>query len=251
MRMRMNFLFSVGRLAPALKMALTNAALLGLLLAGGCGKTPEPVTEATPEPAHTPTSTKPSLVVQPPASIPTPAATKVVYVATAFQAVNSDGTHDFPARAAVNVIEEEGEEYVIEYQGVSVRTPKTFFTATLAEEAAVPEPSPVAAAPTPDTIPLSSEGPLPETAAVPTEATPTPVAEATPVATPDPAMATDAAKTTELISAIKTLNDEIRSASDKLEVAPAAEKSEEAARIEKLKKRRDRLSENLTEVAKP
>lgn len=239
-------------------MALTGAALLGLLLAGGCGKTPEPVAEATPETAPAPspnTTTKPSLVVQPPASTPTPAAARVVYVATAFQAVNSDGTHDFPARAAVNVISEEGEDYVIEYQGISVRTPKTFFTETLVEEVAAPEPPPVAAAPTPDTIPLPAEGSLPETAPVPPETAPAPVAESAPLAlpagTPDPALATDTAKTTELIGEIKTLNDEIRTASDKLELAPAAEKSREAARIESLKKRRDRLSENLTEVAKP
>ena len=45
--------------------------------------------------------------------------------------------------------------------------------------------------------------------------------------------------------------DEIRTATDKMEVSPAAEKAAEAARIEKLKKRRDALSESLTEVAKP
>lgn len=241
MSQRMNWIFSAGPRMPALKMALTTTALAGLLLAGGCGKAPEPVTEAAPSPSPTPTSTKPSLVVQPPTNAPAtpPPAARVVYVATAFQAVNSDGTHDFPARAAVNVVAEEGEEYVIEYQGISVRTPKAFFTETLVEEASQPEPSPVAAAPTPDTIPLSPA------AEVPTTAT------AEPLATPDPAMATDGAKATELINEIKTLNDEIRTASDKLEVAPAAAKSEDAVRLEKLKKRRDRLSEDLTEVAKP
>lgn len=233
------------------KTVFGGAMAAGLLLTGGCGKAPETSAETSAEPAtepaSTPTNSKPSAVVQPPGKT---APERIVYVAAAFQAMNSDGTHDVPAGAAVKVLAEEGDEYVIEYEGISVRTPKGFFSETRLEEAAVPTPEPVAAAPTPDVIPLPEATPAlpepvqPETLA---EATPPPM----PAGTPDPAMAADEEKATELIGEIRAVNDEIRTATDKLETAPAPEKAKEAARIEKLKKRRDTLSEDLTKVAKP
>jgi hypothetical protein len=227
------------------------AGVAGMLTLGGCGKSPEqtatPPAEATPEAASTPTSSKPSLVVQPPSN----AKPKTVYVIEGFQAVSTDGTHDVPTGAAVNVVSEEGDEYVISYQGLSVRTPKAYFSETVIQETVTPAPTPVAAAPspTPDTIPLSSDTtpvePTTPSADSMTAATPIPVA------TPDPAMAADDAKAQELMGQIRSINDEIRSATDKMEVAPSAEKAQEAAKIEKLKKRRDALSGSLTEVAKP
>ena len=226
------------------KPALTASTLLGLLLLNGCGKPPETVPSHTPETTPHPVPSKPSVVVQPPVNSPAPTSTptpagRVVYVVTGFQAMNSDGTHDVPNGAAVNVLAEEGDEYLIEFQGISVRTPKTYFSESLVEETKLTEET----SPPADAIPLETTPP-----AVSAQATPdTP----TPSAAPDAAMAVDEKKATELIGEIRTLNDQIRQANDQMEVAPQDEKASEAARIEKLKKRRDALSENLTEFAKP
>jgi hypothetical protein len=225
-----------------------------MLTLGGCGKAPEPAAPtvpaatATPEATSTPTSGKPSAVVQPPAKTDT----KTVYVIEGFQAVSADGTHEIPTGAAVTVISEEGDEYVISHQGLSVRTPKAYFSETIVE-APAPSPSPIAdASPTPDTIPLTTEPAATPTALEPVaNATPNPIATPGPDATPDPALAADEAKSQELMGQIRSINDEIRSATDKMEVAPSNEKAREAAKIEKLKKRRDSLSEDLTKVAKP
>jgi hypothetical protein len=254
----MHLLLSTPRVTAIFRKTVFWGAAAGLLLTGGCGKAPEPSAETsaepTTQPASTPTNSKPSAVVQPPGK---EAPERIVYVAAAFQAMNSDGTHDVPAGAAVKVLAEEGDEYVIEYEGISVRTPKGFFSETKIEEVAAPTPEPVAAAPTPDMIPLPEATPaLPEPApAQPEPAQPETLAEGatepTPAGTPDPAMAADEEKATELIGEIRAVNDEIRAATDKLETAPAPEKAKEAARIEKLKKRRDTLSEDLTRVAKP
>lgn len=221
-----------------------------MLALGGCGKAPESPADpaATPEANGTPTSGKPSAVVQPP-SKGTP---KVVYVIEGFQAVSADGTHDIPTGAAVVVLSEQGDEYMISHEGLSVRTPKAYFSETRIEAVATPTPVAVAS-PTPDTIPLATEPAAtePVVAEPVAAATPNPIATPGPDATPDPALAIDEAKSQALMGQIRSINDEIRSATDKMEVAPAAEKEKEAEKIEKLKKRRDSLSEDLTKVAKP
>jgi hypothetical protein len=241
-----------------------------MLLLASCGKAPEPTTPPTAgaeqEPSGTPTSGKPSLVVQPPAKSAASPAGKVVYVIEGFEAMNADGTHEIPTGAEVQVVSEEGDEYVISYGDLSVRTPKAYFSETRIEEIAEPTPAPVAEAPTPtpDTIPLSSDQPFTEPLAIPAPepiaaATPEPVepTEPVPAATPVPESSTltvqtaDDLKAQALMSQIVTINEEIRSATDKMEAAPASEKAKEAAKIEKLKKRRDALGASLTEVAKP
>lgn len=185
-----------------------------------------------------------------------------MYVIEGFQAVNADGTHEIPTGAAVNVVAEEGDEYVISYETLSVRTPKAYFSETRIEEVAPPAPSPVAAAPspTPDTIPLAADQPPTEPVAPPAPvepvaaATPAPVeplASPVPAAPPETVQTADDVKAQALMNQLVTVNDEIRAATDKLEVAPAAEKAKEAAKLEKLKKRRDALGASLTEVAKP
>lgn len=218
-----------------------------MLALGGCGKKPESPanSSATPEANGTPTSGKPSAVVQPPAK----AAPKVVYVIEGFQAVSADGTHEIPTGAAVVVLSEQGDEYLISHEGLSVRTPKAYFSETRIEAIATPTPVAVAS-PTPDTIPLATE-PEPVATEPVAAATPNPIATPGPDATPDPALAADEAKSQALMGQIRSINDEIRSATDKMEVAPAAEKEKEAEKIQKLKKRRDSLSEDLTKVAKP
>jgi hypothetical protein len=236
--------------------------MAGVILLGGCGKAPEPAAtaeaapaETTPEPAATPTSGKPSLVVQPPAAPKAePAAVeKIVYVIEGFEAVSTDGTHQIPTGAEVRVLAEENDEYLISYGNLSVRTPKAYFSETRIEEAAAPEPEPQPepAAPTPDAIPMSADTAPAEPAATPPAAEPVAVATPGPEATPDPAMAADEAKTQELMGQIRSIDDEIRATTDQVNGAPAVEKAKAAAKIEKLKKRRDALSENLTKVAKP
>jgi hypothetical protein len=242
------------------------AGMAGLLILAGCGKAPEPAapptTEATPEPTGTPASGKPSLVIQPPAASQpesTPAA-KVVYVIEGFEAVSTDGTHEIPTGAAVTVLAEEEDEYLISYENLSVRTPKAYFSETRIEEAARTEPEasqPAASesadtmpSATPDAITLNEEPPAPAETATLTEETVITTAPE-PAATPDPALAETEAKTRELMEQIRSINDEIRAATDKMEGAPSAEKAKEAAKIKRLKKRRNALSEDLTKVAKP
>lgn len=207
----------------ATRVAVAGVILSGLLIFPGCKPTtkPEPVPEQTSEPSPAPVRnpSKPSAIVEPPqdsvVSAPTPAAaSREVYIVTAFQAVSDVGTHDFPAGAKVKVLGEEGEDYLIEYNGVSVRNHRSNFSDTLVEPAATPA--------------LAVEDP-----------SPTPVA--TDALAPDTIMTEEDRKNARTLEDIRVLNDEIRTAQDK----------DEKATAEKLKKRRDQLSEDLTKTAKP
>lgn len=244
-----------------LRKSLPASVLSASLLLAGCGKAPEPPPAASSEATPTPAQGKPSAVVQPPLTqppaAPSPTAQRTVYVLEGFQAVNSDGTHEVPTGAAVQVVAEEGDEYVIEYRGISVRTPKAYFSETLVEQ--VTE-SP-AVSPTPDMIPLTADAPAVDPAATPAAlpaepsdeslatATPPPMQEAVP--TPEPTLSAEDAKAQQLMGELRTISDEIRSASEKLPTLPPDEKSRESARINKLKKERDQIGQSLTEVAKP
>lgn len=223
--------------------------MLLLSLVTACGKKEEPA-PLPEEPSPTPHVSKPTVIAVPPASTtpspmpeatPTPFPQRTVYVAVAFQSVSDVGTHDFPQGAAVTLVGEEGDEYIVEYQGVSVRNHKSYFSDEVIEVAPAPTPSP-----TPETpvAPPAVEPPLPE-------------------ATPDlPAQPSSAQSSTSedqttaaMLNKIKDLNDEIRVASDKLELdqdtASSATIRAEKARIEKLKKQKQRLSEDVTRMAKP
>jgi hypothetical protein len=223
------------------------AVLLGF---AACGKAPEPEAPTTAEaPAASPAQSpgKPSLVVQPPTR------TKTVFVLTAFQAVTSDGTQDVAVGEEVTVLEEQGDEYVIAYRDLSVRTPKAFFSdSPVAPPSAAPvtEPTPALAEATPEPTAPPEPTATPDPTTQPLEAAAEP-APPEPSSTPDPALTADTAKTDALIGEIRSLNDQIRIATDQMETAAAPDKAAEAARIEKLKKRRDQLSADLTRVAKP
>ncbi len=240
------------------RVSLASISLVGCLVLSGCGKPATPETNGTDLPSPSPGPTKPSAVVQPPGEA---GSERIVFVVTSFQAMTSEGTYDVPVGAAVKVLEDAGDELQIEYKGFAVRTPKTFFSdqpiSAPGTAAATPDASPAAEV-TPDATPGMTESEtLTETVteSISTEAASTPEVPAEwrpdPEATPDPALTADTEKTSELIGEIRTLNEEIRTASDKMEVAAPDEKSAEARRVEQLKKKRDALSADLTEVAKP
>lgn len=229
-----------------ISLAFAGIALSGILLSG-CGRSDEKPTDAAQE------SPTPSAVAEaphdasatpaPPPETSVPATTtsatatppKTLYVVTAFEAVSDLGTHQFPVGAKVNVMEVEGNDYLVEYNGVAVRNGREFFSETEAADSVVAEPVPPVATPTP-------------------EASPTPEEQAWPAATgtPDPQMSAEEGKSAELLGEIRTINHEIRQAEDaqKLESSPDAE-VKDSSEIKGLKKRRDALSKDLTDFAKP
>ncbi len=233
---------------------MAGVAIFGTLLLAGCGRSDEKPKEAAPDPV------KPSAIAEPPAEVtspspagvpeaidsPTeaaaaPAATppKVVYVVTAFEAVSDLGTHEFPVGAKVNVMEVEGEDYLVEYNGVAVKNGREFFSETLvvSETAPVPTPSPSVPStidPVADAVAPSESG-LPDT-----------------TSSPDPALVKEEQKSAELLGEIRTINDEIRKAEDAQTMTSSTdEEQKDSSEIKRLKKRRDSLSEDLTEFAKP
>lgn len=211
--------------------AAASLALAGLFFSPGCKRAANPEVVPTPEsaPASTPAPnlSKPSAIAQPPTETPTPTPARVVYVATPFQAKDDAGTHDFPMGAMVIVLSEEGDDYIVEYNGVSVRNARSFFSETMLDQIpAAPTPTPVAFA-TPQTQ-LSNLGP-----------DPTPVPPG--ALTSDAAIMEEDRKNSEKLEKIRTLNDEIRTAQEK----------DQKSKAEKLKQQRDQLSEDLTKTAKP
>lgn len=247
------------------RIVVTGLAVAGLIFAPGCKRNAEP--EAAPETAASPSPTrgpsKPSAIVEPPngdpaVSEPTPVSVREVYVVTAFQAMSELGTHDFPVGTKVTLVGEEEGDYLIEYQGVSVRNAREFFSETPVESAPpTPEPAasdtiPVEPAPTPEpaiaplgypdsTAPAPASTPAPE---APSALTVTAEEEVVVVDTPPTA---EDRKNAELLEAIRTLNEEIRVEQE----AAATASAPNSSKVEKLKKRRDQLSEDLTRSAKP
>jgi len=226
---------------PAIRLALSGMILASVLFSIGCKRAASPEPSPQPTPASTPTAvlSKPSAIAEPPLDVPSPtpaASGRVLYVVTAFQAANDAGTHDFPVGAMVNVLSEEGDDYIVEYLGVSVRNGRAFFSETVV--VAAPSPIPILPATTPDPA-LPGETLLSAAQASSTQDAATPMSE-------------EDRKTSGLISGIRTLNDEIRTAHDKQLVASTTDQKEaEAALIKKLKSRRDKLSTELTKTAKP
>lgn len=212
----------------------------------GCGKKPAP---ALPEPeviVQPPSANKPAPTPEPtpePTPVPTPEPTPLpppepvadsiqepirqVYVVTAFQSVSEIGTHDFPQGAKVNLLAIEGEDYLVELGGVSVKNNKIFFSET---EVLEETPEPVAAAQPEPTPPA----PLP-----------TPEAPTT--------LTTEDKKIGDLSDKIRLLDEEVRAAKEKAaqEAASGASNASSSRDVEKLKKERDRLSEELSDIAKP
>ena len=230
-------------------------AVASLFFSPGCKRAAEP--EAAPDTAASPSPTrspsKPSAIVEPPkgdSASSEPAPAREVYVVTAFQAVSELGTHDFPVGTKVTLVGEEDGDYLIEYQGVSVRNARAFFSETLVESAPAETPQTDAdlaqapATPEPAIAPLGypdSSAPA-STPDAPTALTVTAEEE---VAVVDRIPTEEDRKNAELLEAIRTLNEEIRVAQETPEAAPSASK------VDKLKKRRDQLSEDLTRSAKP
>ncbi len=239
--------FSVIRVNKVLLLPVGVGLILGVT---GCGKKPEP---ALPEPevivqppsanksAATPASTPESTPT--PQPTPTPAPTPLpppepvadsiqepirqVYVVTAFQSVSDIGTHDFPQGAKVNLLAIEGEDYLVELGGVSVKNNKIFFSET--EVLAV--------------VPEATTTTQPEL----TPPSPLPTPEAPTTLTPEDK------KIGDLSDKIRLLDEEVRAAKEKAaeEVTSGASSSSSSRDVEKLKKERDRLSEELSDIAKP
>jgi uncharacterized protein YdcH (DUF465 family) len=141
-----------------------------------------------------------------------------VFVVTSFQSVSEFGTHDFPAGTKVNLLAEEGEEYLVEFEGVSVKNNKSFFSETevVVAPVATPEPSPLAPLPTPE---------------------------------PPAALSPEDQKVSELSDKIRLLDEEVRAAKEKS--ASGEPSKAEAREIERLKKQRNQLSEELSTISKP
>ena len=224
---------------PAIRLALSGMVLASILFSTGCKPAASPEPAPPPMPVSTPAAvpSKPSAIARPPLDVPSPSpqATpgRVLYVVTAFQASDNAGSHDFPVGARVNVLSEEGEDYIVEYQGVSVRNGRVFFS-----EAVVMPPVPPLPATTPD------PGLPGETLLSAAQSSPSPDAAAS--------LSEEERKTSQLIDGIRVLNDEIRTAHDKqLGASTTDQKDAEAALIKKLKNRRDKLSTELTRTAKP
>jgi hypothetical protein len=220
-----------------MKFTLTRLAVAGLLFfsIAGCKRTPGPVAPvptAAPEPTRTPS--KPSVVVEPPQENPSPTSTpmaeatpaRILYVNSPFQAVSEVGTHDFPVNAKVSLVAIEGDDYVVEYNGVSVKNDRAYFS-----DQPIDQPE---AAPTP----ASSAIPPASRSEVASEPTPDP----TDALVPDGALLEEEKAATEKLNKIRDLNEEIRA---------AEQKPDDAAEVKKLKKRRNKLSEDLTRTAKP
>lgn len=205
---------------------LPACLMLCAILFSGCKRPAEPA--AAPEPAPTPepvrSPSKPSAVVEPPKDSPIPVSTpadspeRFLYVNSPFQAVSEKGTHEFPLNAKVTLIEIDGDDYVVEYNGVSVRNDRSYFSDQPVEPPAA----------TPDAIGLGSPAPEPS---------PSPVESLT----AEPAPSEEERRNAQTLEDIRMLNEEIRS----------AQQGNQNAEAEKLKKRRDQLSEELTKTAKP
>lgn len=219
-----------------MKPSSTFLTVAGLVIAGatlisGCKRNEPPESpqgaETSQTPAQTPakqTPSKPSAVLEPPKP-----AEKRVFVATAFQARSDRGIHDFPVGTEVTLIGEEEGDYIIEYDGLRLRNARSFFS-----DSARPQEqplNPVDSAPAP-----ASPSPIAPTAVTPDIAAST-------GETPDTIPTEEDRKNSALLDSIRSLNEEIRSEQESDAAKPEA--------IEKLKRQRDKLSEELTETAKP
>jgi hypothetical protein len=227
------------------------ACLAALCLLAGCGPSPEP--------EETPAQSEVSPSIPPPDPLATPAPSpqetsssslpQTLFVVTAFQAVSNLGTHDFPRGAKVNVLSEEGDEYLVELEGVGVQIGKAYFSETdpaaVPQAAATPAPSPspapaepaamqepaadnpdTMAAEDPDTIEIEEETSV-------TESAPTP----SPTETAVPA---DEQRIAELTESLREVNEKIRSG-----------ETQPGENIDALRKKRERLGEELTTYGKP
>ncbi len=242
------------RITPNVFVSLTGIAAAALLLVA-CGKSPEPpvepqvttrpttpapAAEATPELApavQTTPEPMPAVEATPeptPLPAPSPAADTIqeplrqVWVAMAFQSESEYGTHDFPAGVQVNLLAVEGDDYLVEYEGVSVRNNKAFFSETPVEPAA----------------PVAESSPEPT-------ATPEPEPLATPA--PPDALSLEQKKVEDLSGKIQALDAERRALQEEIAQEGGSGEARPAARekIKELQKERDQLSEQLTEISKP
>jgi len=231
-----------------LPLAFVGIAFSGILLFSGCGRseekpgddaqespTPSPIVDSlqdAPEPLPTP-SLSPS--PQATATQATATAPKTLYVVTAFEAVSDRGTHQFPVGAQVNVMEVDGEDFLVEYNGVAVRNGQEFFSETMVTESVAAEPVPPAATPAPESSPAPEEQAWPAA-----------------TGTPDPRMGAEEEKSAELLGEIRSINHEIRQAEDAQKLTTGSDTEvKDSSEIKSLKKRRDALSEDLTDFAKP
>lgn len=232
--------------------------LCGILAA--CSPAPD---NAAPRPAkETPPAAAPASVVSIPEEFlsppptPTPAPTpkqpvlpKVLFATSDFQVTTQHGIQGIRAGEAVNLVRDEGAEYVVEYRAIQFKKNKSYFAATYVEPAR-PEPTPFAGEKAPVATRVTPESPLPDESPL-----------SGPVPESDPALVAGQKKVGTLTDSIRALNDQIRSAQDDLDrksarssagEAPSPAETKKASRaIQRLKEKRDELSAQLTEMGKP
>lgn len=234
----------VKAITQALGSLLVTIFVLGTI---GCGKSPTPDNTSA-EPSETP----PGIPLPDPSSTPQVSATPAprtypekVFVVTAFQAVSEIGTHDFPVGTEVNVLKEEGEEYLVERDGVGVQISKSYFSES--DPNAIPATS----------IPTPTNEPKPKTIAeeetvdiiemegvpAPIEQTPAPLAEDT--ITEE---AIENPRVEEITQSLREINDQIRNAQTR---QGSQDTSTSQSELENLKKKRDQLGKELTTYGKP
>lgn len=223
-----------------MKKLLVSAAWA--LALAGCGQPPSPsAPEASPPPTPeaTPEASSPAAESTPqPESKP-----KTLYVTTEFRAVSQLGTHEFPVGTPVELLEEQGEDYVVQHGDVAVRIHRSYFSETLplpppptVEATPAPEPSP-------DLIPMEPQGASAEESLVslPQPAPePWPASSPAPPPTPEPLTA-EQQKVEELTESIRQVDQRLRE----------AQNSGDTKEAQRLRREREKLSEELTTYGKP
>lgn len=251
---------------------LTAITLALLSLISACKPAAETSVSTLPLPSEPePTPAGGSIVSIPeefqaaPAETPNVTLPPVVFVTTDFTITSASGLRGIRVGEAMNFIREEGDDFVVQVDGLEFKKHKSFFSSTYVEAGTPVAPvaeslPPSAPAPTPDMLPpaIADAEPTPDTitddlpAAPGTTPAPAPLAESMPTPTEEEA------KVEELTDTIRGLNEKIRTSQDSLEAKtkqpnpPSAQDVKKEARaIERLKAERDALSENLTEIGKP
>jgi len=248
-----------------IRVVLSALALASVLLSPACKPAPETSVSTLPlpnEPEATPNSGSivsiPEEFQAPPAETPQATLPPVVFVTSDFTISSSEGLRGIRVGEAMNFIRQEGDDFIVQTDGLEFQKNKSFFSSTYIPptiaapeaEAPIPTPLPTPVAevqPTPDTI---TDGPAPATTDNSYLADPSAQSVPTPTAEEE--------KVGKITDTIRNLNEEIRTSQDALSTkskqpSPPStqEVKKEKREIDRLKAERDALSESLTELGKP
>jgi len=140
--------------------------------------------------------------------------------------VSDFGAHDFPEGAQVNLLAIDGDDYLVELEGVSVKNNKSFFGEIPVGEEVPAVPTPAEATPTPEPTPFE---PLP---------TPTPTTD----------LSEEERKINDLSDKIRLIDEEVRAAKEQESSSGETGSTRE---IQKLQTEKEKLSEELSTISKP